>query len=476
MGRLARATRNALVAFRRSMGGYDVAGGGIRWPLAASMWSPVNQALAARHPAATKAGYLTENSPTAAAIVNVFVTAVGGGEGVTARSAHPDQDQRAELEQLWNSWADVCDIEGIANLQVFLARVVRSLIVHGEGFTRLIVDQGANLRLALLAPEQIDASVTRPSLGLTGDAPRITAGVETDAVGRRLAYWVRSQPDTPWASVELPIRIDAADILHIFEPRHPGMVRGISWLAPIATRLVELDSLEDAVLAKARTNALFSGFIRDIDGSSGLTGDTGVDPATLSLEPGALRLLPPGADVTFTPTTDQSGIDGVLKHMLRTTAAGVGAPYELVAGDLSEVNFSSARLGLEAFKRRVGHIQQAHIAGQFLQPIWARLMLLAILNGAIRAPGFEERPQDYLRAQFFFAQPEPLDPLKAAKADAILLGSKIKSRAELVSERSGRDVQDVDREIAADPYSGTPLAAGVDALVAQSEPSDAANQ
>jgi capsid protein len=130
-------------------------------------------------------------------------------------------------------------------------------------------------------------------------------------------------------------------------------------------------------------------------------------------------------------------------------------------------------LGIEAFKRRVSHIQQTLIVGQFLQPLWARVILLAILSGRIRAAGFEERPNDYLRAEFRFPQPEPLDPLKAAKGDAILLGAKIKSRAELIAERSGRDITDVDAEIASDPYQNSIAATDANALVAQPESQDA---
>ena len=376
--RLASATRAAIKTFRRQ---FDVAGGSGRWPSSATLYAPMSQSLAARALAAQRINWLVENSPTASAIANTFVTAIVGGDGITVRSAHPDETQRAELESLWADFANDCDIEGAVTLQGLLARTVRSLVVNGEAFLHQAVGDNANLRVHLLAPEQIDASMTRPTLGMTGDAPRITAGIEQDRLGRRIAYRVKDQPDAPWGSVAPPVRIAAQDICHVFEPKHPGAVRGLSWLSPVATRLIELDGLEDAILAKAKVNALFAAFVRDLDGSSGLAGDGKIDTATLSMEPGTLRILPPGTDVTFTPQADMGAIRDVLRHMLRTTAAGCGAPYELIAGDLSQVkNDSSARLGLEAFKRRVAHIQQALIAGQLLQPLWARLNFVGHLE------------------------------------------------------------------------------------------------
>ncbi len=46
-----------------------------------------------------------------------------------------------------------------------------------------------------------------------------------------------------------------------------GQLRGITWLAPVLLRLHELDQYEDAALVKAKVAALFTGFIRDPDGT-----------------------------------------------------------------------------------------------------------------------------------------------------------------------------------------------------------------
>jgi lambda family phage portal protein len=275
----------------------------------------------------------------------------------------------------------------------------------------------------------------------------------------------------PWASVGPPVRIPAADIVHLFEPRFAGQLRGISPLAPIATRLLEIDALEDAVLAKARVNALFTGFVRDMDGSSGLAGDGKIDPATLSMEPGTLRVLPAGTDVTFTPQADIGAIGEVLKHMIRSACAGVAIPYMLAASDLAETNFSSAQVGIAAFKRRIKAFQQNHIVAQVLAPVWKRFVMLEVLTGRIRAPDFERNPESYLTAKFLFPGWPALDPLKQSKATVLDLNAGIRSRAEVIAE-NGRDVADVDAEIEADNIQGDLTAVSAAAL-AQPEPQDA---
>ena len=136
--------------------------------------------------------------------------------------------------------------------------------------------------------------------------------------------------------------------------------------------------------------------------------------------------------------------------MTKAAAAGSGVPFESASGDLSETNYSSARVGQENFKRAVRVKQQTLLVGQLLAPIWRRFVLLEILSGRMRAPDFEDRPASYNNVEFFFSGWSAIDELKAAKAQTLLLNSRLRSRAELIAE-AGRDISDVDREIEDDP-------------------------
>ena len=57
-----------------------------------------------------------------------------------------------------------------------------------------------------------------------------------------------------------------------------------------------------------------------------------------------------------------------MRVQLHAIAAALDLPYELLTGDLSQVNFSSARVGLIEFRRRVRQIQKQVIVPQLCLP------------------------------------------------------------------------------------------------------------
>ena len=432
---------------------FDAAGHGDRWPKSSLLWSPVSQSLAAAGPIAHRADWLAANSPSAASFVECWITNLVA-TGPTVRSGHPDEATRRLLEQRWARWTMRCDAEGNGDLAAFLAKAVRALVISGDCFTHQIIAD-RQLRLKLIATEQVARAWTR----VLPQGQRIFAGVEVDQHGRRVAYWCYPyQWDLPWAQVQQPERISAEDLLHVFKADFPGAVRGISWLTPIAARLLELDRLEDALLARMNVAALFAGFIKDLDGTAFSDAKPLADKLQLSLEPGALRVLPQGTDVVFPSNIpDTAGSADFMRHMLRSIAAGGGVPASLLTGDLSDVNYSSARMGLESFKRSIGRIQQSHLVAQLLQPIWERFITVEILSGRLAAPDFERDPEAYLDVDFRWPAWPSLDPSKDATADETLLNNNLTSRAELIAKR-GRDIEDVDAEITADtmPRRATP--------------------
>ena len=316
----------------------------------------------------------------------------------------------------------------------------------------------------MLSPEQLDPALTRE----TENLQRIIAGVEFNWSGRRVAYHVYPRAaDQIIATMQwAPVRLLAEDVLHVFEQKVPGGVRGSSWLAPVLQTILQIDQLQDALLARANTAALFAGFVTDPSRTSGF-GDGTRDPQQLSLEPGVLRILPPDATITFPQVPDAVGTPELLKHMLRVVAAGTGLPYELLTGDLSSTNYSSAKLGLEAFKRRCKGIRETLLVARMLRPIWQRWVTLEVLSGRLHAPGFMQDPSPYFAASFLFPEWAALDPLKEATADVTLLNAGIRSRSEIIAAR-GRDIDDVDAEIARDTF--TPRAA-----LAQLPPQEAQN-
>ena len=430
--------------------GLDAAGGGRRWESAKTIGGLNAAILAGATTAARRAGWYARNNPWVAAAVDSLVGNVVGA-GIKPQSTHPDRAVRERLQALWLRWTDHATPDGLADYYGLQAMAVRAMIESGESFARLRVPPEASsipLHIELLDREQVPLELHRE----IGGGTRIRAGIEFDAAGRRVAYHVMpARPGDPLRSYRtFPIRVPAADCLHLFKPLAAGQLRGITWLAPVLLRLHELDQFEDAALVKAKVAALFTGFITDPDGTAGgLSGSNTGGALTVGMEPGSLIPLPPGTDIRFSNPTEHDAYAPFVKNHLRAIAAGLGLPYELVSGDLEGVTYSSIRAGLIEFRRRVEQLQHNVVVHLFCRPVWERFVRLAVLTGELPARDFDRKPAAYLGCAWLPPKFDYVDPVKDVQAEIMAIGAGLKSRSQAISER-GYDAEQVDGEIAAD--------------------------
>ncbi|WP_374471049.1 phage portal protein [Phenylobacterium sp.] len=371
------------------------------------------------------------------------------GAGITPTSQHPGAVARKLAQKAFARWAVSCDADGLTDFYGLQAAAVRAMIIDGESFVQLIATE-AGLRLRLIPAELIDLGHT---VELGGGA-RVVAGVEFDSAGVRTAYWVRPiDPTSVYESYGPPVRVPAADMLHLFRPLGPGQVRGISWLAPILIRSGELDQLEDALLVGAKVAAMHAGFLIDQNGTAASgTPYEGIGLGSIletGLEPGTLKVLPGGYDVRFsTPQQAQQTVE-FAKLELRGIAAGLGVPEFLLTGDLSGANYGSQRGGLVEFRKRNEAIQFHTVIPQLLRPIWDRFVLFAVLSGGLDGSDFSATVEEHQACEWIPPAQEWIDPAKDAQATATMIGSGLMSRRQAVAAR-GYSVEDLDAEIAAD--------------------------
>lgn len=266
--------------------------------------------------------------------------------------------------------------------------------------------------------------------------------MEFDADGRVVAFHVyRSAPSDPLQLLSLePIRIAASEMLHIFEPLVPGQVRGLSRIAAVMLRALDLDGYEDAALLRMRISNLLTGFVSDPDDAAG---DSELVPAEML--PGAVVRLPPGAEVTFSdpPDAGASYADYVRSH-LRALASGLGTTYEQISADFSSTNYSSARAAQVEHRRKVEQFQHSVLAFQFLRPVWSRFVTVVVLMGEVPAAALDEPGADWLPPKF-----EHADPKTAVETEVAELDAGLRSRSQSAAERGIR-IEDLDAQIAAD--------------------------
>lgn len=421
--------------FRRS--GIEAGGGGRRWQGAAMLQAPQTATLAARGPAKARASGLYTNSAHANRIVEHWTAALVG-RGWHARSQHPDETERRRLSD---------DFEALVG--PIMAGLARAVVRDGEAFVKLEAEADGALRLRLLPADQVDPSLTRE----LGGGARIVAGVEFDAEERVVAYHVlRDSPGAPFAigGVGEAVRVPAVDMLHVFDPLFPGQVRGLSWLSPVLLKLRDREEASDAMLMQAKVASLVTGYIQDPEGGTGgFEGAPDGETVNVSLEPGAMRILPAGTSVNFSnPPAGLAQAVDFLKAQDREIAAGAGLTYEALTGDLADANYSSARVGLLDFRRRAEMLQRSLIEGQFLRPLWRRWVELQALAGTIP----DAELPDYRAVRFVAPGWQWVDPQKEVAAEVAAIEAGIKSRAEVVAAR-GRDLEELDAERAADRQS-----------------------
>ena len=377
-----------------------------------------------------RARHLRHNDPHGANAAAIYRT---GLVGYGATPAGTDSGAVAAFLE----WA--ADI-GFAGLQ---GEVADALVTDGEAFVILRVDAEGRLRLQHVPAEQLDESMT---VDLAGGG-YIAGGIEFDADDQVVAYHFRSaRPTDQFQTYAPPVRVAAQDVVHVFRRLGAGQTRGLSWFAPVVLAMNEHSQLSDANLVTAKIQAMLTAFLIDQNGTAQggpFSDGTRVgDLSEVSLEPGTVRVLPPGWDIRFSTPMQMAESVNLMGVSLRAIAAGLQIPEFLLSGDLSRVNYSSARTALVQFRQHLETIQHTLLVPSFLNPIWRRWHLLESLRGTF--PMGEAPPVEW----HFPAMPW-VDPLKDAEATALLIDRGLLSRRMAVASL-GYSVDALDAEIAAD--------------------------
>jgi lambda family phage portal protein len=419
---------------------YDAATGGRRFDKTAATPSQITAGLAGREPAARRARYAANNAPLGASALAVWQgEAVGSGMRPAAQTGDSALDK--EIDAAFADWAARADFFATTSFYALQALAAGRMFVDGEIFILLVIDPATGeLRLKALDNAQMVSTLYQELAG----GGIIVSGVECNEGGRPIAYHIYKRwiPALPLLTGLTIYRVLAADVVHGFICETPGQVRGMTRFAASLLRLHEYDQFVDAQVVRQKVGALLCGFVTDADGT---LMQEGAAPGEASLEPGTMQRLRPGESVNFSdPPEIGSESNEFQRALIREIAAGLGIPSFMLDHDMSQVNFSSARVAIIAFRRRIDAWQQ-HFAHQVLRPIYRRWLTLEILAGRINAPLTEA----VLRHKWIAPRAEWLDPLKDAQATNLAIGAGLTSRREAVAAL-GVNVEELDQEIAAD--------------------------
>lgn len=440
------ATALSRIKARRAVAHYDAATTGRRSGSWVASAADADAAALRRRRIAQISRDMIRNSPYAGRAQAVIANNVVGRGVIPKIEGGSDRLRRRGLA-LIQQHLDTSDIdaEGRTNLYGLQRLIMGALVDAGEVLVRRRVRQRSDglsvpLQLQVLEADFIDDAWD----GTTASGNVILEGIEYDARGRRVAYYLFDQHPggrtfRPFGGLRTGSRrVPASEVLHIYRQDRPGQRRGVSWFANVALHLQDLGDHQDALIMQQKIAACFAAFRMNPDADE----DAAAENPLAQLEPGAIYDLGPNEEVTFAEPKGIGGGKEVDAIILRAIASGLGVTYEALSGDLTGVNFSSGRMGRIEMDHNISVWQDQILLPQFLQPfaLWFKeAWFMQDGNPQIMALGM----------RWTMPRRPIVDPGKENAAEALAVKAGFKSRQSVIRER-GEDPETVDAEILAD--------------------------
>ena len=352
-----------------------------------------------------------------------------------------------EAADIWAQWAETtaCDADGRNDFYGLQKLVMRTVVESGEVLVRRRIRRPEDgfpipMQLQVLEADYIDGARNLQTLPNGG---RIIHGIEFDAIGRRVAYWLfKEHPGSELGNAAASVSVPAESVLHVYRQDRPGQVRGVSWFAPVILAWKDFDDFDDATLMKQKVAACLAVVITDPDGSNVPLGTVSADqPYIDQLEPGAVIQGPPGRSVEVVQPPSVREYADYSRTKLRAMATGIGVSYEDLTGDYTATNFSSARMSRLRHWARVEDWRWRMLVPQFCTPAWRWMAeAAAIMNRGVPAG---------LGAKWTGSPLPMIDPANEGLAYQRNIRSGLMSLSEALRER-GYDPEAVLEEMAED--------------------------
>ncbi|MFA9287989.1 phage portal protein [Comamonas sp. SY3] len=389
--------------------------------------------------------------------------------------------RKQEINDFWADFVRTADADGVLDVYGMQTLAVRSWAERGEMFARRRhrrLDSGLPqpVQVQLLEADMVPNFDADTYIGLPA-GNRIRSGIELDRIGAKVAYWVYKNhpgdgltgPSVSPAAGDL-VRVDAADMLHMFEPKRIGQRRGVPMLAPVLPRQRNIIDYEDVTLERQKIANLFVAFISrqlpsldetDPDTLAALSGMLaqvdGEGSPLLPMKPGLLQELEDGQKVEFAnPPEAGTNYSDYMRTSHLGTAAGGGLPYELMSGDIAGVSDRTLRVIINEFRRFASQRQWQIVIPMFCQRLVEWFADAQLLAGNIS----EQEAADIKRAEHAPHGWEYIHPVQDVQGKALEVKNGFRSRSSVIGEH-GDDPDLVDDERAEDAARERKLGLGV---------------
>jgi len=388
---------------------------------------------------------LIRNNPLAFKGVNVITSNVVG-HGIKTKFLGAGSER---IQEVWDKWStsSACDFNDMFSFGGMQGVVMKAIVESGEVLIRKRIDSSAEFPLQY---QILESDFLASGINTTNENPTVQ-GVELDPNGRVVAYHLyESHPGDALSSHQFTNvnalavnRFDKSEMHHVFRVDRPGQLRGVPWIAPIIVRLKDVDEFIDATIMKQKVAACFAGFVTDMSADL-------VDPEAMradnsqvseAIEPGVIEELPIGKDIKFPnpPSVEHfKEFQSILGHNI---ASGLGISYEALTGDLSEVNFSSARMGWIEMGRNIDQWRNCILQGMFIDKVAKDFLEVFQMTTGLNTSSITWTNTPPRR--------EMIDPVKETNAIIKMVRGGMISLSEAISA-SGKDPQKVFEQIRED--------------------------
>jgi len=389
------------------------------------------------------------------------------GIGITPRFKRiKSKTRKQEITDLWQKFVRHADADCVLNFYGLQTLAVKAWLSGGECFIRkrarfLDEDLPVPMQVQLLEAEMVPMWDSDNFQGLpVGN--KIRSGIELDKRGRRVAYWVYKEHPGDGLGLSTPtadtvVRVLASEMRHLFEPERPGQLRGVSMLAPVLTRLRNIENYDDATLTRQQLANLVVAFItrelpaltgdEDLNGLTGEPDEIGGDGKPLvGLQPGLVQTLEDGEKVEWSnPPEAGTNYSDYMRTQHMGTAAGSGLPYELFSGDIKEVSDRTLRVVINDFRRFAEQRQWQNIIPMLCEPVVEWFAQSGALAGTI---GLDE-VEDVAMAEWSPHGWAYIHPVQDPQGKKMEVDAGFRSRSSVIAQ-NGDDPDQVDDERAAD--------------------------
>lgn len=363
-------------------------------------------------------------------------------------------------ESKWRSFSDNTDFDAARQLTfgAMTAMQMRVCLISGDALAlpQWLPDRpGAKWATAIQA---IDSARLSNAYGQI-NSPTIRDGIEINAFGEPLAYWIRNshpgdvygflQGDPGFTRVPARTSFGRRRVIHLYEKLRPGQSRGKSIFTRVMAAFRMLDHYQRTELQSTVANSLIAAFIKTTMNGEQIADMFGGSKAycaeragwDVKLQGSSIIPLFPGDELqAFNPGRPNTAYAAFVEAVLRYISTGLNIPYELLMKDFSKSNYSSARAAmLEAWRYFMA--QREWLVTYWCDPIYELWLEEAVQRGEIEAPDFYENRTAYCACRWIGPGRGWVDPLKEAQAAAARIKGGISTLERELAEQ-GLDLEE----------------------------------